>query len=330
MRFLYPEFFYLFLFFPILFWIRSQRKKKKIFLFSNTELLFELKKERAVLEAISELFKFLCLVLLVFAAARLVESKDIDFYSQRSALDILFTVDISTSMNEPEVTTDNLQFNVPSAAYSPTKITIAQQALLGLLDITEKERVGMIVFSNYAYTILPLSFDHQPLRYYASLLPDYPGSIEDGTAVWDSLMVSAERLKSAQSKSRIIVLITDGANNVGLFTPDKVFTALQDAEIRLYTVQMGDYLGLAKSIRDEIEHLKRICENTNGVFFSFTEEKNISKIASTIAKLERNLVDQQENVRYYNDFYLYFLVIALVLLSLALNIDFVYKKGVVV
>jgi Ca-activated chloride channel family protein len=223
-------------------------------------------------------------------------------------------------MNENDSTDSNEKEKV-------TRIEYAKQALYALLDITESERVGLVVFAQNAYTILPLSFDHIPLRYYASQLQVYPGTIEDGTAIWDSLMVSIDRFLYVDSPAKAIVLITDGANNCGFFESQEVLERLSEEKIRLYVVHIGDYHGFSVTVQEEIDRVKRVSEKSSGVFFTFSEEKNIRKIAKQIESLERSIEEKRERIQFHQDYFQYFLLAALVSLAISLNIDWIYRKG---
>jgi len=283
-------------------------------------MLFSFKKPKAAIEKFSWFLKILTLVLLIFACARPVQTRDVSLFAQRSSLDLLFTIDISSSMNEKTTVDGGIDSGLPRIEY-------AKQALYALLDITERERAGLVVFSQNPYTVLPLSFDHTPLRYYASHLQDYPGTIEDGTAIWDSLMISAERLEHVDSPAKVIVLITDGANNCGFFTADQVSERLERGDIRLYVVHIGNYFSFTFSTREEIDKIRKISERSSGVFFTFSEEKNIQKIAKQIEALERTIEEKQERVRFHQDYYLYLLIPALLCLAVSFNIDWIYRKG---
>ena len=319
-QFLIPTAFLFFLIIPIALWAAYARSKRKVFAFSNAEMLFSLKKPKASLEKFSWFLKIVALILFVIACARPVQTRDVSLFAQKSSLDLLFTIDISSSMNETVAADSGDQSDLPRIEY-------AKQALYALLDITERERAGLVVFSQNPYTIFPLSFDHTPLRYYASHLQDYPGTIEDGTAVWDSLMVSAERLGNVDSPAKVIILITDGANNCGFFTDDQVLERLLRDNIRLYVVHIGNYFSFTFTTREEIDKIRKISEHSSGVFFTFSEEKNIQKIAKQIESLERTIEEKQERVRFHQDYYLYLLIPALLCLSVSLNIDWIYRKG---
>jgi len=319
-RFLIPTAFLFFIIVPIALWAAYKRNKRKVFSFSNADMLFALKKPKATVEKCSWFLKIAALILFVFACARPVQTRDVSLFTQQASLDLLFTIDISSSMNETATANTSDKSGL-------ARIEYAKQALYALLDITERERAGLVVFAQNPYTVLPLSFDHTPLRYYASRLQDYPGTIEDGTAVWDSLMVSAERLGTVDSPAKVIILITDGANNCGFFTEDQVLERLLRDDIRLYVVHVGNYFSFTLTTRGEIDKIRKVSERSSGVFFTFSEERNIQKIAKQIESLERSIEEKQERLRYHQDYYLYLLVPALVFLSVSLNLDWIYRKG---
>jgi len=310
MKIMYPYVFILLVIPVVLAVISYRRNRKKGFDFSGAKFLFEVEKHSVNFKLLSSVFKYVALVLLIVALARPVTTKYIESDIQKSALDIMFCVDISTSMNEY------------SSTSSKPRIEIAGDILMELSGITQKERTGLVVFAFSAYTVMPLSFDHNSIDYYASNLHKYPGTIEDGTAVWDAIIVAKNRLYDDSNVSQAIIVITDGYNNSGISVPEEVEAILTKNNIRLYCINVGDD-GYVEG------NLENSCYNTGGKYFELSSDYSSEMVWKEIKKLERNKVSKTEYFEYYIDHYSDFLLVAAILLALAMNIEYIACKGVV-
>jgi len=299
--------------------------------FSNSKVIFEVSAKKPILWLLSLIFKVLAVILLIFAAARPAEIKIIDLQNNVSSLDILFSVDISTSMKELLENNKN-----------KTKIAYAAEALKSLLNITEKERTGLVVFAYNAYTILPLSFDKNALKYYAANLPKYPGTITDGTALFDSIAVSLGRLENSTSDSKIIILISDGLSNAGIITPEAVLEDLKKNSVRLYAIQIAQYENYPNyfypnatpsSSGSYLENVKAVtlqdlCTQTEGKYYSYSDLTSLEDVVKKIESLEKSKVERTDIIEYYEDHFQNLAYIGLLFIALSINIDFLLSKGV--
>jgi len=314
MRFVYQGLLWFLMLLPLALFFLFRNRKKRYLQFSNVSMLGSLQKGVPLLPLLSTFFKLLAIFFFVLGAARFARVQYLDTNSEVSAIDILFTVDISTSME---------QFSG-----NQTRIQLAAEALQSLLEISEKERAGLVVFVENAYTVMPLSFDHQAILYYALNLPNYPGSISDGTAIWDALLVSADRLQASRSKSRVILLVTDGANNTGIFTSDEVEERLLDMGVSLYAIQIGQFLQFPSTERNEVYQLERLCENTAGGFFELQKANALRNVTREIGKLEKNKIERRQNFEFFLDYYQVFFTLALISCGLFLNLDIALARGI--
>ncbi len=310
MKILYPVSFLLLIAVVLIPVFSAVKNRNKRFDFSAAKFLFEIEKDKTNLKMISNFMKYLALVFLITALARPVTVKYIESDIQKSALDIMFCVDISTSMQEE---TNGLS----------TGIEIAGDILYELSRITGKERTGLVVFAYSAYTVMPLSFDHNSIEYYAVNLYQYPGTIQDGTAIWDSIMVGANRLDAQSGTSRAIVVITDGDNNSGISVPSEVSGYLLENGIRLYCVN------ITANRTEQTYLIESTCEQTGGKFFILNSSSSVEKVWNEIKKLERDKIVQTEYFENYVDHYPVLLIFAAVFLALAVNIEFISCKGVI-
>jgi len=296
--------------------IIHKKNKNKTFDFSGSNVFIDMKKNISSPSNFSKALKSLVLSLLVLALSRPVTVEYIEADTQRSVLDIIFCVDVSTSMEK------TISIN-KSTDYSNTGIQIAGNTLYSLSKTSSRERAGLVIFAESAYTIMPLSFDHYAIEYYSKTLSEYPGSISDGTSIWDALVVAMNRFDPEVKSSKAIVLITDGENNGGISVPKEVESALIKEEIRLYCLKIGD-----DSLVFESE-LKTICSSTLGGYFNVNNSSESEKVWDEIKTLEKNNIAKTDYFENHIDHYPLILIIAVILLVLSINIDYILYRGVI-
>ena len=173
------------------------------------------------------------LVLLIGALARpqIVEDKR---EVKQQGYDIMLSIDLSGSMLAEDFERDGEPINRLQAIKPIIQAFIKQRI---------NDRIGMVVFSGRAYTLAPLTFDHLWLERQIERLSI--GMIEDGTAIGDGLGVALTRLEQAKReestkrKGAFVVLMTDGANNRGLLTPEQATDIAKSRGIPVYTIGSG-------------------------------------------------------------------------------------------
>ncbi len=229
-------------------------------------------------------------------------------------IDIVLALDISSSMLAQDFKPDRL-----SAAKD-----VATKFILG----RENDKIGLVVFAGESFTQCPLTTDHAVL---VNLFKDIKsGMIEDGTAIGLGLANAVNRLKESKSKSKVVILLTDGVNNRGEIAPVTASELASTYGIRVYTVGVGS-MGTApypvqtmfgtqiQQMPVEIDEavLKEIAEKTGGQYFRATSNTKLKEIYEEIDKLEKSKID----VKHYskkNEMYLNFGMLALLLLVLEL------------
>jgi Ca-activated chloride channel family protein len=168
------------------------------------------------------------------------------------------------------------------------------------------DRIGLVVFSGRAYTLAPLTFDHVWLGRQIERLKI--GMIEDGTAIGDGLGVALTRLEQAKReegskrKGAFVVLMTDGANNRGLLTPEQATSIAKSRGIPVYTIgsgrdglvpmpvfdESGRKIGYRRAISDLDENqLRTISDTTGGRFFRAADSDTIDKAFAAIDQAQK-------------------------------------------
>lgn len=203
-------------------------------------------------------------------------------------IDISLVLDISGSMLAEDL--------------RPNRLDAAKKVIDDFIEGRVSDRIGLVVFSRFAFTQCPLTVDYNVLR---NLLGDIKsGMIEDGTAIGNALANGVNRLKDSEAKSKIIILLTDGVNNSGEVDPLTAVEIAKNYGIRIYTIGVGSRgeapypvqtpFGIRyQMVPVEIDEalLKKIAESTGGQYFRATDNRTLKDIYNKIDKLEKTKVE---------------------------------------
>jgi len=220
---------------------------------------------------------------LIIAASRpswLGERVDIPI----SGRDLMMSVDLSGSMQEPDFEINNQTINRLQAI----KI-IARE----FIKKREGDRIGLILFGQQAYLQTPLTFDLKTVE--TLLLESFIGMAGDATSIGDAIGLAIKRLQDKQKSSRVLILLTDGANTAGEIKPIKAAELAAEQGLKIYTIGIGaDYVTrrsifgsqkLRNTVLDE-KTLKAIADKTSGQYFRAKNTAELNKIYQLIDKLE--------------------------------------------
>ena len=219
-------------------------------------------------------------------------------------IDIMLAMDVSTSMLAEDV--------------SPNRMEVAKEVATDFVADRENDNIGLTIFAGEAFTQCPMTTDHAALT---NLLHNVRtdiaanGLIQDGTAVGMGLANAVSRLKDSKTKSKVVILLTDGSNNMGDISP---LTAAQIAKsfgIRVYTIGFGTN-GVARypiqingttqyiQSRGEIDTktLSEIASMTDGKFYRAQSRSELKKIYHDIDKLEKTKFQSSNFSRHYEAF----------------------------
>jgi Ca-activated chloride channel family protein len=261
--------------------------------------------------------RYLAFAALAFAAARPQTSYTTVQRSVRG-VDIMMVMDISASMNIEDLGLES-------------RLEIAKQMMKDFVRGRSNDRVGFSVFSGEGVTLGPPTLDYGIVL--QGISDVRPGELKDGTAIGDGLAVAVARLKKSDAKSRVIVLLTDGDNNIGQVDPMTAGELAAGFGLRVYTIAIGKEGRVRMPIRAQNifgqpttsyqwfenalnpELLTKIAAMTGGKFYRVTDEATLANVFKEIDSLERSEVKAKESVRYVEHFQAP-LVIALVLLLL--------------
>ena len=237
----------------------------------------------ALLRHIPIALRLVALALLIVALARPRSSTQTERVDTEG-IDIVFAMDVSTSMLARD--------------FTPDRISAAKDIAIEFIAQRPTDRMGIVVFAAESYTQCPLTTDRATL---INLMKELEtGLIDDGTAIGNGLATAVARMKDSDAKSRVIILLTDGVNNRGEITPLTAAEIAKTYGIRVYTIGVGAN-GTApypvmtpwgvrtQDIEVQIDEdlLKGIAESTGGRYFRATDNTKLAEIYSEINKMER-------------------------------------------
>ncbi len=284
--FAYPYMFLFLLIIPamIFWWIFKIRRKSPALTFSKLGFLFDYKKSfKEKFNQIPIVLRLLGMILLIIALARPQSfSSGENVFTE--GIDIAIVLDISGSMLAED--------------FKPNRLDAAKNITQNFIDGRITDQIGLVIFSRDAFTQCPLTIDYNVLK---NLLREVKsGMIEDGTAIGNAIANGVNRLKESKSKSRVMILLTDGINNAGEIDPLTSSEIAKKYGIRIYTIGVGT-LGEApypfqtpfgiryQMVPVEIDEniLKQIAANTGGKYFRATNNKKLENIYNEIDKMEK-------------------------------------------
>ncbi len=188
--------------------------------------------------------------------------------------DMVLIVDASRSMDE--------SFSIVKRE---NKFETLKKILESFIKKREGDRLGLVVFGEFAYIASPVTFDHDML---AKMVPYLQvGMAGERTAITDAVAMAAKLLGRSDAKTKIAILLTDGRNTAGKVPVQVVKKLLKQYKIKLYTIGVGRPGDYDRNILDEL------AKTTGGKFFSASDAGMLKKVYETIDKLEPSMVKQQ-------------------------------------
>ncbi len=264
------------------------------------------------------LLRLAAFVLLVIVLAR-PQTHNSWKHKTQEGIDIMLAIDVSTSMLAEDL--------------KPNRLEAAKAVAGEFISGRPDDNIGLTIFAGEAFTQCPMTTDHAALiNMLNNVRTDIAarGIISDGTAIGMGLANSISRLKESKAKSKVVILLTDGSNNMGDISPLTAAEIAATFGIRVYTVGVGSnktapypmpvaggvqYVNMPVEI--DTKTLSQIAETANGDFYRATNSEELSQIYKQIDKLEKSKLNvKQVNKRY--DVYQPFAIAALVALLLEL------------
>jgi Ca-activated chloride channel family protein len=260
--------------------------------FTRVSLLRQKRTWRTTLRPLLTVSRLLALALLIVGLARpqLAQAKEI---VHGEGVDIVIAQDISGSMASLDFQPQN-------------RLEAAKAVVQDFISRRTYDRIGLVVFAHEAFSQSPMTTDHAVLNRLLNqikLAPDL--KLADGTAIGLGLANAANMLKDSQAKSRVVILLTDGANNAGEIAPETAAEAAQALGIKVYTIGMGrpgqvpvpvtNFFGGQEIVYQESDLdeglLQKIAQQTGGQYFRATDTADLQRIYDHINQLEKSQIE---------------------------------------
>jgi len=285
----YPWLLLLALLIPAVLWLRYIRRRTPTLNFSDGLVLANLPHSWAVrLQPVLPTLFGLGVLCLIVALARpqkgLEESR-----IRTEAVDIVLLVDVSPSMMTPDFSTPTRTLN---------RLDAVKLVLDKFIQNRPQDRLGMIGFSAFPYTLCPLTLDHGWLLERMRNLR--PGMLGDSTAIGDGMASAINRLRDSQAKSKVVVLLTDGMNNFGTLAPENAAQAAKALNIKIYTVGASGRDANYASADDGVDEaaLKHIADITGASYFRAASLSGLQRVYDQIDRMEKTEIQVEHFTRY--------------------------------
>ena len=260
--------------------------------FASVGLVRQQRTWRTTLRPLLTVGRLLAIALMIIGLARpqLAQAKEI---VHGEGVDIVIAQDMSGSMAALDFQPQN-------------RLEAAKAVVEDFISRRTYDRIGLVVFAHEAFSQSPMTTDHAVLNRLLKqiqLAPDL--RVQDGTAIGLGLANAANMLKDSKAKSRVVILLTDGANNAGEIAPETAAEAAKTLGIKVYTIGMGrtgqvpvpvDSMFGGKEIvyqESDLDEglLQKIAQTTGGQYFRATDTTDLQRIYDHINQLEKSQIE---------------------------------------
>ena len=267
--------------------------------------------------------RLLALACIIIALAR-PQNKFDEQITEGEGIDIILCIDVSGSMTAQD--------------FTPNRMEAAKNVAADFIDHRPSDRIGIVIFAGESFTQCPLTTDQFVLKTQINLIRN--GLLEDGTSIGSGLATSVDRLRDSKSKSKVIILLTDGVNNGGLIDPSTAKEIAKAFHVKVYTIgvgtdgyaptpvstPMGTIVMQNEKVHLDEKLLTNIATETGGQYFRATDNESLQKIYAQINKLEKSKVEVTNFHRFTEKFYPFvFATLTLLLIEIILRFTLLKK-----
>ena len=302
---------------PYIIWHVMYRKKSEPTMRMSDTFAFRYapKSWKVRLMPLQMILRLVAFTLLVVALARPQTSNSWK-NRQSEGIDIMLAMDVSTSMLAEDL--------------KPNRIEAAKMVAAEFIAGRPDDNIGLTIFAGESFTQCPMTTDHASLlNLLQNVRADIAarGLISDGTAIGMGLANAVGRLKASKAKSKVVILLTDGSNNMGDISPMTAAEIAQSLGIRVYTIGVGtnkvapypmpvaggvQYVNMPVEI--DTKTLGEIAQTTHGDFYRATNTQELKKIYKEIDQLEKSKMSVKKFKKKYDAFQPFVMVAAIALL----------------
>ena len=261
----------------------------------------------------------LSLVLLVAGLAR-PQWGNREVVRMQEGINIVLALDLSESMAAIDFELEGQQV---------TRLDAVKAVVEDFIEGRSGDRIGLVVFGTEAYTQLPLTTDYDTLV--ATLQRLEIGAAGPSTALGDALGVATRRLEDVESRSNVVVLLTDGQSNAGELSPEAAAGAARQLGVKAYTIGIGSDGEAPFVVEDPLwgrrvvyrrvamdeDTLRSIADTTGGMYFRAAGLEGLREVYQAIDRLEKTEVETR-TYEQYDELYAYAVLPALALLLAAM------------
>ena len=237
------------------------------------------------------LLKLGAFALLITALAR-PQSRSSWKDTKTEGIDIVISLDVSLSMLAKD--------------FKPNRMEVAKEVIVDFIDARPNDRIGLVIFGGEVFTQCPLTNDHKVLK---NMFPQIKaGTLDQGTAIGLGLAGAVARIKESKAKSKVVIMVSDGVNNVGEISPLTAGELAKTYGIRVYCIGVGskgkalqpvaiyaqgqyeyDYVDV--EIDEKI--MTDISDMTGGKYFRATNKENLKSVYQEIDKMEKTIISEK-------------------------------------
>jgi len=325
MTFAHPYLLLLLLALPLAAWLKGRRGQPPAFVYSSVQLLRGVTNiSRARSGGFLSALRWLVLALFIIALSQPRLTKFDSSKATASGVDIVVAFDLSGSMAAEDFEIRGERVN---------RVEMAREVLKRFIDKRPNDRIGLVAFGTEAYIASPLTLDHDFLLKNLERL-DLNSINGSQTAIGSALSTAVNRLRDLKSKSKIVILMTDGQNNAGKVAPLTAAEAAQALKVKVYTIGVGTrgtapmpvYMGGRKvgyqpvAVDIDENTLQKISEMTDGKYYRADNAERFQTIYSEIDKLEKTEAEVKKFARHTELFgWLVAIGLAVLLVEIALG-----------
>ncbi len=289
-----PWYFLLLLLVPAVLLLQGRHGARAAVAFSSLHIARQIGTPvRASISGLRFSWILLPLTLTIFGMAR-PQTLKVTETIKESGVEMIAAIDISRSMLVEDFTVSGTRV---------TRLQAAKKVMREFIQGRPHDRIGIVAFAGRPYLASPLTLDHNWLL--DSMERVKIGIVEDGTAIGSAVAASARRLDKREAASKVVVLLTDGANNSGNLTPRTAAQLAKTLGIKVYTIAVGTHgehmipmpSGTAV-IRQEFDEdtLKDIATISEGAYFRAQDTSSLKRIFGIIDKLEKTEISRHTSV----------------------------------
>lgn len=307
MTFRNPEYLlFLLLIIPVVWWyIKEMHKSDASLQVSTQRNIQQFRKSTKIkLLHVPFVLRTLAIILVTIALAR-PQASNSWRTENTEGIDIMLTLDISGTMMAEDL--------------KPNRLEASKDVATEFILSRPNDNIGLVVFAGESFTQCPLTTDHTVL---VNLFKGIEyGLLEDGTAIGLGLANAVNRIKDSKSKSKVIILLTDGSNNRGDIAPITAAEIAKSMGIRVYAIGVGSYgkvnipvqtpIGIQyQQMESEFDEksLQEIAQMTGGSYFRATNNEKLRSIYKEIDALEKTKISVKEYSKKNEEFYAFALL----------------------